>query len=308
MTDPYINPFAARSYDIMKRKFSRQFGLLRCVVALALLGVSVAYGQAQPEPDVHWAYASFFGTGWYKVSDTREAFVIRAAPRWTVGEAGIDDEGNRTFDYTLRVPVTLGLARFDFDDIPGIVDPDNVSTLSVGFSADIDIPVTERFSLRPIAEIGYGTVLGESGSAWTWRTELRSRYRFDLGKLDWALLAGVGITGFKPNEGDSDNFSYASLATEIGQPIQWLSTQDRQTMLYWHLGYMDFIDEIEFSSGPSRVDSVANYWQFGLAIGRQNEPIKIWFLKFDRLGLGYKYSDTGRLRGISFVFRSIYDL
>ena len=282
--------------------------LTLCAVALALLGTSAGYGQDDANQDVNWAYASFFGTGWYKISDTREVFVIRAAPRWTIGEAGFDDEGKRTFDYTLRVPVTLGLARFDFDDIPGIVDPDNVSTLSVGFSADINIPVTERFSLRPIAEIGYGAILGESARAWTWRTELRSRYRFEVGKLDWAFLAGIGVTGFEPNEGDSDDFSYASLATEVAQPIRWLSTQDRQTMLYWHLGYMDFIDEIEFSSVTSRDYSVANYWQFGLAIGRREAPIKIWFLEFDRLGLGYKYSDTGRLRGISFVFRSIYDL
>jgi len=285
-----------------------QFRRAVCAVTLMLLGTSGAFGQDNMAPDIHWAYASFFGTGWYKVSDTREAFVIRAAPRWTVGEAGFDEEGNRSFDYTFRVPVTLGLARFGFDDIPGIVDPDNVSTLSVGFSGDIDIPVTEKFSLRPIAEIGYGTELGEGRSAWTWRTEVRSRYMFEAGKLDWALLAGVGITGFEPNDGDSDNFSYVSLATEVSQPIRWMSTQDRQTMLYWHLGYMDFIDEIEFASGPARVDSVGNYWQFGLAMGRRNDPIKIWFLKFDRLGLAYKYSDTGMLRGITFVFRSIYDL
>ncbi len=276
-------------------------------LALALLGTSVAFGQQETAPDVHWAYASFFGTGWYKISDTREAFVIRTASRWPVREARFDDAGNRTLGYTFRVPVTLGLARFDFEDIPGIVDPDNISTLSIGFAADIDIPINDRFSLRPIGELGFGTILGESGDAWTWRTELRSRYRFEAGKLDWALLASIGNTGFKPDDGDSDHFTFAALAAEFDYPINWLTTDDRQTLLHWHLGYTDFIDEISFSSGTTRLDSVANYWQLGLAIGRQEQPIKVWFLEFDRLGLAYKYGDNGRLRGITFVFRSIYD-
>jgi hypothetical protein len=281
------------------------------VVCAALLVFAMApatYGQQEPEPDVHWAYASFFGTGWYKISDSREAFVVRAAPRWTVGQSGVDEQGKRKFDYTLRVPVTLGLTRFDLNDISGVIDPDNLSTMSVGFSTDINIPVNDRFSLRPIAEVGYGTVLGESEYAWSWRTELRSRYMFEAGKLDWALLASIGITGYEPNDGESDDFSFASLGAEFAYPINWMSSEDSQTMLYWHLGYMDFIDEIKFSSGPTRVDTVGNYWQFGLAMGRRDKPVKIWFLKFDRLGLGYKYSDTGRLRGITFVFRSLYDL
>lgn len=283
-----------------------QVGVL--ALLLSLFVTPVAYSQETADPDVHWAYASFFGTGWYKVSDTREAFVIRAAPRWTVGESGINEQGKREFDYTFRVPVTLGLTRFDLDDIPGLIDPDNLSTLSVGFSADIDIPVTERFSVRPIAEIGYGTMLGESDRAWTWRTEVRSRYMFESGKLNWRLLAGLGITGFEPNSGESDDFSYASVGAEFDYPIKWLSTENRQSILYWHFGYTSFIDEIEFVSGPTRIDTVADYWQFGLALGNRDKPIKIWFLSFDRLGLSYKYSNTGRLRGITFVFRSLYDL
>lgn len=281
------------------------------VVLTALLSLFMApatYGQEEPAPEVHWAYASFFGTGWYKLSDSRETFVVRAAPRWSVGESGIDDRGNRQLGYTFRVPVTLGLNRFGLDDIPGVIDFDNLSTLSIGFSADVDIPVSKRFSLRPVAEVGYGSVLGESDRAWTWRTELRSRYRFEANKFDWALLASVGITGYEPNQGQSDDFSYANLAAEFSYPIAWKSSADSQTMLYWHLGYTEFIDNIEFAAGFTAADPVTNYWQLGLAMGKRDEPLSIWFMKFDRLGLTYKYSDSGRLRGITFVFRSLYDL
>ena len=103
--------------------------------------------QGLVEPTTHWAYASFFGTGWYKINDERSAFVLRGAPRWTVGEASIDEQGNRDIAYTFRMPMTLGLSKLDFDDIPGLVDPDNLATASLNFSVDADIPISTRFSL-----------------------------------------------------------------------------------------------------------------------------------------------------------------
>jgi len=283
---------------------------MRLIVAqflLFFLTASVAHGQTEDASDVHWAYASFFGTGWYTVSDTREAFVIKASPRWSVGEPGYDDAGDRVFGYTLRAPITLGLTRFGLDDISSIVDPGNLSTLSAGLVAEMDVPLNERFFIRPIAEIGYGTVLGENNSAWTWRAEVRSRYSFVASKFDWALLTRIGATGYEPNIGDSDNFSYASLFAEFDYPVKWMTTPDSQTMLYWHLGYMGFIDDIEFSTESLQSDSVGSFWQLGLAMGKREEPIKIWFMKFDRLGLAYKHSDSGRLKGINIIFSSLYD-
>jgi len=266
------------------------------------------WSQLETEPSFHWAYASFFGTGWYKINDERSAFIIRAAPRWTVGEAEIDAQGNRNIAYTFRTPITLGLSKFDFDDIPGIIDPDNVATGSIGFSVDADIPITRRFSLRPSAELGHGTVLGESRTAWTYKAEVRSKYAFQSGKLDWALMGALGYVGFNPKRGHSDDFGFIAAGLEFAYPVGWPRSNNDQTMLYWHASYTDFLDEVEFKTGVEELDSVANYWQLGLALGKRDKPVRIWFLKFDRLGLAYNYSTTGDLRGIRFVFRSMYEL
>ncbi len=267
-----------------------------------------ALSQDLIEPTTHWAYASFFGTGWYKINDERSAFILRVAPRWTIGEAGIDDQGNREIAYTLRVPMTLGLAKLDFEDIPGILDPDNLTTASLNFSVDADIPVTTRFSLRPSAEVGYGTILGESDSARTYKGEIRSRYTFQSGKLDWGLVGGLGLVGHDPNEGRSDDFTYLAVGTEFAYPVNWPRSKNDQTMLYWHVLYTEFFDKVEFETSVEKLDSIANYWQVGLALGKNREPVRLWFLKFDRLGLAYNFSTTGELRGIKFVFRSMYDL
>ena len=92
------------------KRAKRLLAICSCALFLAPGPVQ---SQALVEPTTHWAYASFFGTGWYKINDERSAFILRVAPRWTVGEANIDDEGNRDIAYTFRVPMTLGLPQIE---------------------------------------------------------------------------------------------------------------------------------------------------------------------------------------------------
>ena len=280
-------------------------------LAFVVLGVfAMAAGSARSqelvEPTIHWAYAAFFGTGWYKISDERRAFILKADPRWTRGEAGFDEEGRREIGYTFRLPVTLGVSRLDFEDIPGILDPDNLAIASVGVGAAADVPVTERWSVRPAARIGYGTVLAESDSAFTWQADVRARYARRAGRLDWALLGGLGVAGYTPDEGSSNSFSVLAAVAEFAWPVT--GAKDDPTMLYWHVGYTEFVDEIEFANDAELTDSVSNFWQIGAAFGKRNRPMRLGFLSFDRLGLAYKFSTSGDLRGVNLVFRSYYDL
>ncbi len=266
-----------------------------------------AYAQDLIEPRIHWAYSSFFGTGWYKINDQRSAFVVNAAPRWTVGQIRLGDDGLREVAYTLRLPVTVGFAQLDFEDIPGILDPGNFATASLGISLDADVPLTQRLAIRPSVEVGYGTVVGEPESAWTYKVDIRGRYELPADTFDWNVILALGTAGYAPNDGESDDFVYAAGGIEFGLPVSRLSTRDRQTILYWHVMYVDFVDEIEFATGFQEFESVANYWQVGLALGRRDKPIRVWFLNFERLGLGYNYSASGDLRGIKLLFRSLYE-
>ncbi|SHF53450.1 hypothetical protein SAMN04487965_2178 [Microbulbifer donghaiensis] len=280
-------------------------GILACAL---LAAPALAQPPEMIEPSIHWAYATFFGTGWYKVSDESSAYIVHAAPRWILGATGADNPDDLDVTYRLQVPLTVGVAKFDFNDIPGLIDPNNLKIASAGLSLDADISLTPRFSIRPAIQTGYGNVINDSEHAWTYATEIRSRYKFESGRLDWAILANLGYVGYDANEGDSDDFAFAALGSEFAYPVNWLSRPDNQSMFYWHLSYIDFLDKVRVRSGVDRFDSVASYWQVGAAIGRREKPICIGFLKFDRLGLAYNYSATGELRGVKLVFRSLYDL
>ena len=277
------------------------------VSGAVLLLASVAGAQEKPVPTVHWAYASYFGTGWYKISDQQRAFIANFAPPLTKGETHWFGGKDGKAVYSIRVPLTVGLNRLDFEELPGILDPENFASVSAGLRADVDIPITDRFSWRPSVQLSYGTIIGESEYAWTYRGDIRARYTFGSGNLDWGLIGAVGLVGYDANRGPDDAFTYAALGTEFAYPLPWFASGDGGALLYWRLMYADFLNRMEVQNRFDQFEEVTNYWQAGVAFGREDRPIKLWFLRFDRLGLAYDISPSGALRGIKFVFRSLYE-
>jgi len=277
------------------------------LVSLGLLCAQPALSQETSEPAVHWAYASFFGTGWYKISDQQSAFIANFAPRWTSFDTGWSKVADREAVLTVRIPVTVGVAQLDFEDVPGTLDPENFSAVSAGLRADLDLPVTARLSVRPSVQLSWGSVIGENDHAWTYRGDVRGRYTFVAGNLDWSLIGATGLVGYDGNRGADDSFTYATLGAEFTYPVGWFSSPESQTLVHWHVLYTDFLNRVEVQGDAGQTVEVTNYWQAGLAFGKKYKPIKVWFLKFDRLGLAYDISPSGELRGIKFVFRSLYE-
>ena len=281
--------------------------LLPAALVALLLPATPAMPQDVDPPTVHWAYASYFGTGWYKISDQQSAFIANFAPELISGPATWLGDGGMDAVYRIRVPSTVGVARLDFNDVPGILDPENLSTASIGLSADINVPLSERFSLRPGAQLSYGTVVGGSDYAWTYRGDVRAKYRFGSGNRDWALIGAIGAVAYDGNNGANDSFSYVTLATEFTHSLRYFSNENRKALLHWHVAYTDLLNRIAVQGRQGEFDEITNYWQVGLAFGKRDEDIKLWFLRFDRLGLSYDVSPSGDLRGVKFVFRSLYE-
>ena len=256
---------------------------------------------------MHWAYASYFGTGWYKISNEQRTFIANFAPRWISHDTGWSKVADQEAVLSVRVPITVGVAQLDFEDVPGILDPENFSTVSAGLRADLDLPLTTRFSVRPSVQLSYGTVIGDSDDAWTYRGDIRGRYAFKAGNLDWSLIGAAGLVGYDAAKAADDSFTYVALGAEFSYPVRWFSSADSQSLVYWHVLYTDFLNRVEVQRNFDQPIEITNYWQAGLAFGKKEQPMQFWFLKFDRLGLAYDISPSGELRGIKFVFRSLYD-
>ena len=275
--------------------------------ACLLLTLGGASAQEASSSSVHWAYSSYFGTGWYQVSGDRDVYVLRGTPRWKIREADFAKDGTRTIGIELRFPITIGLDTFDIDDIPGTTDTDNLASLSVTPGVDITIPITERWALRPYVTLGWGTLLNSSESAFTYWAGVNSRYTFQNGKLNWALLNSVTYVGYTPSDGPSDDFWPLMGGLEFDYPFGRNEQDDEQLFLSWHGTYTTFENNLDLVLEEGRTTPITDQWEFGVSFHKKNKRIKIWLFSFDRLGLAYRFSSSGDLKGISFVFRSVFE-
>jgi hypothetical protein len=283
--------------------------LLRLLVGSACLFFSIAGVQAQESSSssIHWAYSSYFGSGWYQVNGDRDVFVLRTTPRWELREANLAEDGARTLGIELRFPITAGLDKFDIDDIPGAADPDNLASLSVTPGIDLTVPLSKRWALRPFASVGWGTLLNGSESAWTYWTGVKSRYTFQNGKLNWALVNSVTYVGYSPSDGPSEDFWPLMAGLEFDYPLGNRKLDDEQLFLSWHGMYTTFEHDLDLALDDGSTSPITDQWEFGLSLRKKDERIKIWWFSFDRLGLAYRFSSSGDLKGISFVFRSVFE-
>lgn len=260
------------------------------------------------EPNaVHWAYSSYFGTGWYKVRDERDVFVLRLAPKWVLREANLSDDGERSIGIGFRLMLTAGLDSFSIDDLPGAIDSDNLASLSAMPGIDITVPVNERWTLRPQAAIGWGKILGESISAWSYWAGIKSRYTFEKGDLDWALLNSVAYVGYTPSDGPSAEFWPLMTGLEFDYPLARKKAGSEQFFLSWHGTYTVFGSNLDLDFITGVTDPIRDQWELGFSVHKGDSRIQIGWLKFDRLGLAYRVSSSGNLKGISLVWSSVFD-
>ena len=79
-----------------------------CQVCL-LLAFSGAWAQEPDISSVHWAYSSYFGTGWYEVDGDRDVYVLGTTPRWDLRAPDFTADGTRTIGVEFAFPITVGM-------------------------------------------------------------------------------------------------------------------------------------------------------------------------------------------------------
>ena len=282
--------------------------LLIAVIGQAFL-VPSAHAQTQYlEPNaVHWAYSPYFGTGWYQVRDDRDVYVMRIAPEWSLREAEIFDDGQRKVGIDFKLMLTAGLDSFSFDDLPGAIDPENLASLTATPGIDITVPVSQRWSLRPHVYVGWGKLLGESNSAWSYWAGVKSRYTFSETRLDWALVNSVAYVGYTPSEGSAADFWLLMAGLEFDYPLGDRKAGGEQYFLSWHGMYTTFGDDLNLDFIVGVSDPITDQWELGFSVHKGESRFEMGWFRFDRLGLAYRFSSTGNLKGISLVFKSAFD-
>lgn len=259
-----------------------------------------------PDPTIHWAYASFFGSGWYRLTDNQSAFILSTAPEWDSREVDLitDLPAARL---TASVPVTVGIADLSLDDVPSALNPDNFLAGSIGLATDLDISLGERWSLRPHAQLSVGSQLSDPNTTLTYRVDLRARRRHTLLGQAGALVGGIGTVGYSAERGRDDSFDYAELGAEFTQPLGRLSWNGGPDQIHAHLNYAYFFNDIIVQTSRSAVTRTSDAWEVGFALGRRSGAFDFGWFELDRIGLALTSSTSAELAGVKLVFNSLYD-
>jgi hypothetical protein len=269
---------------------------------LAAAAQAVPY-ETEPAKQVHWATAAFFGSGWYQVDDNRSAFIFRIPPRQTLRTSGWNDDGTRRLGIEIHYPLALGLHRLD--DIPDFIEFDNYGTITFTPGVEIEIPVNQRWYLRPYAHLGFGYERKSGEWAGIWYGGLKSRYRLgESEKLRWSLLNGIYYAGYRPQYENRGQYASVMAGLEFNQPLGGLRLMGEPARLNWHVTYSYMFDRLNFHVDEERVESIDDQWEIGLALSRGDKGIKFWFVTFEHVGLSYKRSSNSRYRAITFNLRS----
>jgi hypothetical protein len=257
---------------------------------------------AEPAKQVHWAVGAFFGTGWYRVDENRSVFILRIPPRQTVRKAALDEDGRRRLGVEIQYPLALGLSSLD--DIPDFIDFENYTTISFTPGVQVEIPIDDKWSLRPYAHAGYGWETGSQEGALIWYGGIKSRYRLADGRNRWSLLNGLYYAGYKPEFADRGRYGSAMVGLEFSHPLRSLRLDDGPLYLNWHLTYDLFFDRLNFHVDKDRVESFRDQWELGVALGKRDTPIRILFMEFQQIGLGIRWSSSGNFNALTVNFRS----
>ena len=288
-------------------RIAARIGILSLTV-FGLLATSEP-GQAQEQVDetIPWAYSAFFGTGRYKLDNGDSNYVLGGRPRRPIREPVLDDEGRGTLGIELFFPIAIGVYDFDPTDITGTAQTDNVGTVSVVPGAAFELPLDQRWTLKPFVHLGWGTEIDGNASAWIYWGGLRTQARFSAEGFDWMLVNGISYLGYSSNTEDGNLLSVLT-GFEFERPTRH-EISGHPVALHWHIAYTDYLNEFEIVPrliGANAVQ-IDDEWEIGAAFSTGEHRLGIRKLRWDRVGIAYRFSSNGDFEGVGLTFTSLFD-
>jgi hypothetical protein len=288
-----------------------RFRPLKHLVIIICLMTSSSLLWAQPidvlrqQEPIQWAFAPILGTGWYNIDDGRSAFIFRFAPRREIREALLSESGERQIGFYWSFDSAVGL--YDIDDLSEIVDRQNIGM--VGFTPGIgmEVPVTQRWSVKTFANFGWGTVVDEDVKAFIYYAGVKSRYILNTKSENWAWLTGFYYGGVSPSHAASSDLTSFYTGIEYTQPLKRLSPGGKVMNVFWQVGYGYLDDPSVKGLNTKSSSSIGSTIDFTVALGLQDESFEFGFLKFERLGLTYSTDPNGEFHAISFTVTSWFN-
>ena len=250
-----------------------------CLASLLIIITPATPTRAQEAQDgfINYAYASWIGTGYYRIED-RTIWILRLPIRsYTLREP----EGKK-WGIDILFPLTFGLDQFE--DI-------NVDVGSFTFVPGLEFSyaVFDNWKLKPYGQIGVGKDFkgGKWDTIWGYGIKSLASFPLSFGEIELGNSLRAADHA-QAAEGDN-GFSM----WEIGLNYQWpvgFNLFKRQNNISVYGIYKGFVNDLEFVNIFTETTRINELWTFGLVLGAE-PSVKILGIPFRGGGLTYTYGN-----------------
>ena len=271
------------SYGIPKCWFSRcstqpaYFILLAVVTAMGIpTRDGIVQADDMPENSINYAYASWIGTGYYKIDD-RYIYVLRGPFSYTLQEAD-----SKNWGLKLLFPVTVGLNEFDGEY-------EDIALVSLVPGISLIYPVKENWWLKPFLQVGVGKDFSGGDPTCIWGVGTKSLATFPCKDIEFDLgnslmLADNSRSG---EQFGDDGFSMWEIGLNVRKPIDF-RVRNRETHLSLFFVYTAFLNKLEFTQDLADDTRISRLYKLGVALGGK-DAFSILGLGFSGVGIDYTF-------------------
>ncbi len=258
--------------------------LLTLLCAFVAVAAQAQTRAVQDQQDlINWYYAATFGTGVYTAGDRTVAAIQLPISRV------LRPVGEGRYGLQLKIPVTLGIYDYAFDDAFSGEFPDQVSTVSVMPGLEWEMPLSRRWTLKPYFSAGLGQELSGRESALIYDFGVKSRFLLgeDQG-VEFSLVNSLTAAGYRPRGGPAQPFGVFAIGLDLVIPTNRVLF-GRDAFIGFTPIYYYFFNQIRFAEFGDADNRLRE--QFELAISVMSR--KPWSLKYfdvDRVGLAIRTS------------------
>ncbi len=248
--------------------------------------------EAQEDANIiNWYYSTMFGTGYYKVGDTRVGIIqMPFSYTFKTTREKQDDYGIK-----LLVPVSAGFHSFDFNDIFDL--PNNVATLSIVPGIELEYLISESWVLKPYINAGVGKEFTQNIWSWIYGAGIKSRWILPFQEGEFTLGNSLNYAGYSASEGSTR--AMISFVTGLNwvTPLNF-TLFNRNTNLGTHFVYYGYLNEIDFVEENNESFKVRNEFEIALTLGT-HKPRSFLGFDYARYGLAFRYGEN--LRAVRLV-------
>jgi len=259
--------------------------LRRLVISLTIVCISLVPGitsskvraEELPSTSINYAYATWTGSGFYKVKG-RRIYVLRVP----FGMSLIEPEGKK-WGLDLLLPATDGMDEFTDEE---------ETIASVSFVPGIEgiYQVMDNWWLKPYGQVGVGYDFSYHQETLVWGYGIKSLAQFPYKKMLFELGNSIRYANNEYSGVDGDNgFSMWEIGLNAKLPVSW-NIQNRPNDLNLFVVYSGFMNELELTSALDDDVTISRLYKVGVALNAASD-FSVFGIKFRGGGLTFTYGD-----------------